>query len=167
MSIDILAIDGSTKSTGFAIFSDQKLMKAWHKTAASSDLIKRIQVMRDELRTTLADKTYNISTIVMEEVRPDRGFTNPTTMKALMWLQAAFVMMIHDEFPGIKIIYTYPSEWRAACGIKTGRGIKRDELKEADIEFVNTHYCKVTNDDEADAICIGHAHVMKSGFHWD
>ena len=39
---DILAIDGSTKSTGFAIFSQGKLAEVWHKASASADLIKRI-----------------------------------------------------------------------------------------------------------------------------
>ena len=43
-------------------------------------------------------------------------------------------------------------------GIKTGRGIKRASLKEADIAFVEETFGITVNDDEADAICIGFAH---------
>lgn len=155
----VLAIDGSTKSSGFAVFNGQDLIKVWHKMSASADLVRRIKVMRDETREAI--KEHSISTIVMEEVRPDRGATNPATMKALMWLQAAIAMMVHDEFPKVKIIYIYPSEWRAACGIHTGRGVKRDTLKQADLDFVAKNYSKVSNDDEADAVCIGHAYIKK------
>lgn len=161
----ILAIDGSTKSTGFAVFKGKNLEKVWHKTSASADLVRRIKVMRDEMREAI--KQYNITTVVMEEVRPDRGATNPATMKALMWLQAAFAIMVHDEFPKTKIVYIYPSEWRAACGIHTGRGIKRDTLKEADMDFVARNYAQVANDDEADAVCIGHAYITKNTNNWE
>ena len=69
------------------------------------------------------------------------------------------MFMIHDDFPKVKIIYTYPSEWRAACGIHTGPRIKREELKAADIKFASETYGSISNDDEADAICIGHAYL--------
>ena len=46
-------------------------------------------------------------------------------------------------------------------GIKNGRGIKRQTLKEADIEFVKNKYRINVNDDVADAICIGLAQYTK------
>ena len=79
-----LAIDGSTKSTGYAVFEDGKLINYGHKTAASTDLIRRIMVMRECIRELLTN--YKVDTVIMEEVRPDRGASNPITMKALMWL---------------------------------------------------------------------------------
>lgn len=105
---------------------------------------------------------YNIQELVIEEVRPDEGGSNPKTMKALLWLQAAIAFMLHDEFPKINITYVYPNEWRAACGIRTGRGMTRVTLKQADMDFVKTNFNLDVNDDIADAICIGWGYLTKS-----
>jgi hypothetical protein len=55
--------------------------------------------------------------------------------------------MVHDDFSDITIEYIYPSEWRKKCGITTGRGVKRESLKAADIAFVKTTYQITTDDD--------------------
>ena len=76
-----------------------------------------------------------------------------------MYLQAALVFFMHDNYPKVKIEYLYPSEWRSRCGLHTGRGIKREELKKADIAFVKKVYNIEVNDDIADAIGIGYAYL--------
>jgi Holliday junction resolvasome RuvABC endonuclease subunit len=155
----IMAIDASTKSTGIAIFNTNNTKEILYYdciTASSTDLIKRIKKIVEGIRNVL--NKYEIDKIILEEVRPEvsnAGSQNLQTHRALMWLQAAIAFMIHDEFSHIKIEYIYPSSWRAACGIKTGRGIKRSELKSADIQFVKNNYNIIVNDDIADAIGIG------------
>lgn len=72
-------------------------------------------------------------------------------------MQASIAFLVHDKYNKTVIDYIYPSSWRAAIGIKTGRGIKRASLKEADIAFVEETFGITVNDDEADAICIGYA----------
>ena len=68
--------------------------------------------------------------------------------------------MLHDKHPRVGTDLTYPGSWRSTCGIKIGRGVMRETLKEADIKFANqTYNLTVTSDDEADAICIGHAYL--------
>ena len=112
----------------------------------------------------LLDKYTDIDTIIVEEVRPEGGYGvgNQKTHKALMYLQAALEFLIHDYYSKrVNIEYIYPSSWRAAIGIKTGRGVKRTSLKEADIAFVEETFGITVNDDEADAICIGFAHNKK------
>lgn len=153
----LLALDASTKATGFAIFNDQSLLGSGVITASSTDLIKRIHKMVDTIAQLIQE--LNIDTITMEEVIPDHA-KNQNTFKALMYLQAAIVIMLHDQFPSIKLEFTYPGSWRSICGIKIGRGVKRETLKEADIRFANqTYNLAITSDDEADAICIGHAYI--------
>lgn len=152
----ILAIDASTKSSGLALFEEQKLIDYKCLTASSTDLIKRIQKIVIELNTYV--KNNFVDKIILEEVRPEQG-RNLTTYKALMWLQAAINFMMHENYPNVKIEYVYPNEWRALCGIRTGRGIKRDNLKNADIQFVKDTYNIEVNDDIADAIGIGHSFV--------
>ena len=153
----LLALDCSTKATGVAIFDGATLLGSSVITASSTDLIKRIHKMVDTIDQLITE--LNIDEIVMEEVIPDHA-KNTNTFKALMWLQAAIMIMIHDNHPKVKAELVYPGSWRSACGIKIGRGVKRETLKEADIRFANqTYNLKVSSDDEADAICIGHAYL--------
>lgn len=168
----ILALDLSTKSSGWACFNNGQLTTHGCIVSASTDLIKRIHVMTDGVKTIL-NQEPEIQRLIIEEVRPEGGYGvgNQKTHKALMWLQAAIAFLIHDEFPSIEIEYIYPSSWRATLGIKNGRGIKRTTLKEADIAFVQNKYNINVNDDEADAICIGLAQYTKAeedeGYNWE
>ena len=156
----ILAIDASTKSTGIALFCDTKLVDMSLLTASSSDVIKRIQKIIEQLKPFLLN--YKIDTIILEEVRPITDTArrqNVQTHRVLMWLQAAINFLVHEISPQTKIEYVYPSEWRAKCGIKNGRGITREREKTYDIAFVKAEYGIEVNDDIADAIGIGHAYV--------
>ena len=155
----ILSLDASTKSTGFAIFNETKLETYGCLTASSTDLVKRISKIITELEQVLSQNT--IDKIILEEVRPEQGLQNLKTHKALMYLQAAIVFLVHERFNTIEIEYVYPNEWRKACGIKTGSGVRRETLKPKDIQFVKDNYNIIVNDDIADAIGIGHAYVNK------
>lgn len=155
----ILALDASTKSTGWAVFDETKLVAHGCATASSTDLVKRIQKIISELTIILSN--HKVDKIILEEVRPEQGLQNIKTHKALMYLQAAIVFLVHDHFSKAEIEYVYPSEWRKQCGIKTGSGVRRESLKEKDIEFVKNEYGLTVNDDIADAIGIGHAYVNK------
>ena len=153
--MNILSLDLSTKSSGWAYFKDGELKDHGCITSSSTDLIKRIYKMTEGIAEIL--NKYSIDKIIVEEVRPEGGYGvgNTKTHRALMWLQAATAFLIHDKYSNIEIEYIYPSSWRATLGIKNGRGIKRTTLKEQDIQFVKDKYNIVVNDDEADAICIG------------
>jgi Holliday junction resolvasome RuvABC endonuclease subunit len=163
--MNILAIDASTKSSGLALFEDTKLKTYTCITASSTDLIKRIQKVIKELNTFLTEN--KVDKIILEEVIQDSS-KNIKTYKALMYLQAGITFLLHENFPHIEVEYVYPSEWRASCGIRNGRGIKRESLKEEDINFVKQNYGITVNDDVADAIGIGHAYVNKldNKFDW-
>lgn len=155
--MNLLALDCSTKATGLAIFKNQELLGSSCITASSTDLYKRIHKMVDTIDEIV--EQLSIDEIVMEEVIPDHA-KNTQTFKALIYLQAAILIMIHDKHPRVQVTLAYPGSWRKACHIKTGRGTKRETLKEQDIIFANSTYnLSLTSDDIADAICIGHAHL--------
>lgn len=158
----LLALDASTKSTGLALFEDNKLLDYKCITASSTDIIKRITKIIRELVEYLNQNP--VDKVVLEEVRPETG-TNLNTYRALMWMQAAIAFMLHENFPRVKLEYVYPSEWRAACGIKTGRGVLRAEQKEYDIQFVRDKYSINVNDDIADAIGLGHSQVNEKDYY--
>ena len=154
-----LSLDMSTKSSGWSVFKETELIDYGCIFCSSTDLIQRIHVMINGIKKIL-DK-YEIKKIYIEEVRPDLGGKNLATHRALMYLQAALEFLIHDEYSNVQLEYIYPSSWRAKCGIKNGRGIKRDVLKELDKQFVKDNYNLDVNDDIADAICIGHSTFIK------
>ena len=153
----LLALDCSTKNTGVAIFKNNQLLGSSCISASSTDLYNRIHKMVDNIDEIITQ--LNIDEIIMEEVIPDHS-KNTNTFKALMYLQATLMIMLHDKYPKVKVTLVYPNSWRSQCGIKTGRGKTRESLKLADIEYANkTYNLSLTSDDQADAICIGHAYL--------
>ena len=151
-----LALDLSTKSSGWAIFEGQELKDYGCITAGSANLYKRIDKMISELGTIL-DK-FQINNVMIEDVIPEDVHGNQTVFKALMYLQG-YVMHLLDDHNLTNIKFYTASEWRKKCGIHTGRGVKRESLKPKDIQFVYSQYGIKVNDDVADAICIGFAAV--------
>lgn len=158
----ILALDLSTKQSGYALGMDGELEKHGFISASNNNPIKRIIKMRDQITKIL--KIYNIKKIIMEQVRPEY---NSHTMKVLMWLQAAIVIAAYEIDPQIQCEFIGASSWRAQLKIKQGRGVKRNQLKPQDIQYVKNKYNIQVNDDEADAICIFDAYWLKQqDFNW-
>lgn len=161
----ILSLDLSTKSTGCAILDEKKnLIKYDCFTATSKDVVERIKKITKDLKEFCKDNK-NINKIILEEVRPNdfgTGVGNIRTQKVLFWLQGQVVIMLHELFPKVEIEYIYPNEWRAACNIHTGQGIRRSDLKPRDIKFVKDTFDIDVNDDIADAIGIGYGYLNKN-----
>ena len=107
--MNILSLDVSTKSSGWAFFENGELKDHGCITSASTDVIKRIYIMRDGIKDVL--NKYEVSKVIVEEVRPEGGYGvgNIHTHKMLMWLQAAIAFLMHDAFPQIDLEYIYPS----------------------------------------------------------
>lgn len=152
----ILALDLSTKQSGYAIGQNGSLQTHGFISASSKDVMKRIIKMRDQLSKLI--KNNKINKIIMEEVRPQY---NSHTNKVLMWLQAVIAVAAYQIDPSIECQFIGASSWRAILKIKQGRGIKRDQLKPQDIQYVQNKYNIIVNDDQADAICIFDAYCLK------
>lgn len=157
--MNILAIDASTKSSGWAIYKHNKLQSEGCITATSADLFKRIEVMTEGIRDILI-RNPSLQYVVLEEVR-QQGFINIKTYKALMYLQGCIGMMLNKDFKHIQLDFIYPSAWRKVCGIKQGRGVQRTSQKQNDINWVKQKFNIEVNDDIADAIGIGYAYINK------
>ena len=163
----ILALDLSTKSSGWATYDNDKLIEYGCITASSTDFIKRIQKIIGELDIIL-QKYKDITRVIAEEVRPEGtgyGVGNLHTHKTLMYLQAAVAFLLHEKYAAAAFEFIYPSSWRAKCGIKNGRGVRRETVKANDIKFVKETFGLDVNDDIADAIGIGYSEVSQN-FSW-
>ena len=162
----ILALDLSTKSTGYAIFNDGKLIDYGCLTASQANPIDRIQKIIIDLDKILLQHS-DISKVYAEEVRPEGtgyGVGNLHTHRLLMYTQAAVAFLLHNKYAEVSFEFIYPSSWRSACGIKNGRGIKRDAAKAADIKFVQETFGLTVNDDIADAIGLGYSQISNNAW---
>lgn len=145
----ILALDLSTKSSGWAFGEDTILKLHGCITASSKTVEQRILKMRNQFINLMI--RYCPNKIIIQEVRPQ---VNSHTNKVLMWLQGVISVAAYETNHKIQIQFIGASEWRAALKVKQGRGIKRDEVKSSDIQYVKNKYNIIVNDDEADAIGI-------------
>lgn len=155
--MNIIALDMSTKSTGYAIYKHNKLIQYDYITATSNDLFNRIKVMLNAINTLL-EKHSDLEYVIMQQVRQE-GFINVKTYKALMYLQGCMQMIIHEKFKHLQTDFLYPSSWRKICKIKQGRGIQRKQQKQLDIQWVKNNFNIEVNDDVADAIGLGYAYI--------
>ena len=92
--MNILAIDGSTKSSGIAIFLDGKLEHHECITASSTNLFKRIHKMTSRIGELLSE--YDIDTVLVEDVLPADVKGNTRVYKALMYLQAEIADLVDE-----------------------------------------------------------------------
>ena len=152
----ILSLDLSTKSTGYAYGQDQKLQGHGCITSSSLYTAKRIIKMREQIAKII--KQNNIEKVIMQEVLPQ---FNTRTTKVLMWIQGVIITSIYEINPKIQCEFMIPAQWRAAIKLKQGKGIKREKLKQQDMDYVFNKYNLKVNDDEADAICIFDAYNIK------
>ena len=148
-----MGLDPSSKSTGLAIFDNDKLIHYECITAGSANLYNRIDKMISELERIITQ--YKIQYVYIEDVYPEDVRHNIQVFKALTYLQGFILHLLNKH--NIRYTFFTASEWRSKCGIHTGRGIKRESLKLKDIEFVKNQFYINVNDDVADAIGIGFA----------
>lgn len=149
----ILGIDPSTKASGIAVFKDNELIHYECITAGSASLYKRIDKMIEGLRRIITE--FKVQYVYIEDVYPEDVRNNIQIYKVLTYLQG-FILHLLDEY-NLEYTFFTASEWRAKCGIHTGRGVKRESLKSKDIAFVKNQFDIEVNDDVADAVCIAWA----------
>ena len=162
--MSILSLDLSTKSTGWSVYNnDNQLERYGCITASHKDPLVRLKKIINELDEIIQEEA-NLEYCIVEEVQPSEDDKKSLhTYKILMYMQAILVLLLHEKYPKVKIEFLYPNEWRKLCHIQTGRGIKRETLKQSDIAFVEKQFnINNINDDIADAIGIGYAYIQKN-----
>ena len=161
----VLALDQSTRVTGWAVFADDVLQEYGKFDAenAGADISKRLTYIKDKVKA-LIDK-YNIQKVLIEEIQLQNTVgNNVVTYKKLAYVQAVLIQMF-DEF---KLSYEViaSSSWKSTLSIK---GRNRTEQKKNAQIYVNTIYGIKATQDECDAICIGTHYSKKpsdEGFDW-
>ena len=108
--------------------------------------------MRDLIRR------YNPEFVVFEGVMFQKS---PNALIVLANLQGILRGICQERGAGYAVYA--PTAWRRLMGIRQGKGITRDKLKEQAIALVRSAYGINVEEDVCEAICIGLAHLRKSG----
>ena len=156
--MNYLALDQALQTTGYAVFENDKLIK-WgtFSTNASYPIEERLYTIQQQL--TELDKQYNIGYVFFEDTQKQ---VNLDTYKRLCYVQSVIMLWCRNR-GGIRYSILSPSHWRKILKdkYKINWGRKREEQKQAALEWVRQEYDGVFTTDSADAICIGRAGILE------
>ena len=162
---NLLALDQSSTTTGYAIFKDGQPVVISHFTAKGTDLGSRLEQLRNKVIELI--KEHNIDEVVFEDIQlQDMAGGKDVGIKTFKILAEVFGVL-QELMTELKIDYTTvpPIVWKATFKI-AGKG--RKEEKKLSQQYVFKTYGINCTEDEADATCIG-AHIVKkknSEFDW-
>ena len=161
----LLALDQSSRITGYAIFEDGKLVK-YGKFEYSSDvpIADRLYGIRETVIKLIS--AYNINEVVLEDIQLQSNVVNNVqTFKVLAEVFGVLSeLCIELNLPQSAVL---ASTWKSGLGI---RGKDRAAQKRAAQDWVVSTYGVRPTQDECDAVCIG-SYICKNsssteGFSW-
>ena len=149
--VHTLAVDPGSRSLGWALFQDDRVVHYGQRTIAGSRGYQRIRDACNFLMKMIL--VYRVEQVVLE--RPPHVHRNAVALALLFDDALATFRML-----GVHIkIYT-PGQWRKLVGI-TQR--KSDVVKQKAIEYVEEELRIELEDDKhdaAEALVMGHAHLL-------
>ena len=160
----LLALDQSSKVTGYTVLEDGKIIEVNHFECTGDDLGNRLAQFRKKI-IYLIEK-YDIDEIVFEDIQlQDVNGNKETGIKTFKVLAEVFGIM-HELCSEIKMPYTavLPIKWKAHFKI-AGKG--RTQEKKMAQTYVEKNCNMKCTEDEADSLCIALYHFDQSNvFDW-
>ena len=150
----VLALDQATKVSGWAIFSNEKLIKyGTFETQLENEIQRDIQIKNWLINII---KNWGIDFVALEGVQYEERF-GVTTFATLARLQGILMSLLEEMEVQYTICHT--ATWRNFCQVK---GKTRADKKKSMQLKVKEWYDITVNNDCADAIGIGHYAVNKT-----
>lgn len=157
----MLALDQSSRVSGWSIYDNDKLIDFGHFSISSSLPVER---KMNELMRQLCElhNKFEFVAIAFEDIQLQAG--NVKTFKTLSYIQAAIIIWCYDNDMPYKILA--PSHWRSILKDKFNLsfGRKRAEQKQVAQEFVQNKFNITVTEDEADSICLGLAAILEKDY---
>lgn len=150
----LLALDQASRTSGYAIFEDDKLIDFGTFTYDDTDIGVRLHKIRNKVDSLICDN--NIDKVVFEDIQLQGNVANNVqTFKTL----AEVFGIIYELVTALDIEHeaVLSSSWKSTLNIK-GR-TRPEQKKNAQLWVMNTYGVKPSQD-ASDAICIG-AHAIK------
>lgn len=152
--IRILALDTSTRSTGWALFTNEHYVKSGliNLTKSTKSAPDRIDCMSRSILDLMEKEKPDV--VICEQVSVSRNMK--TVRELCRVLDACYVYTLSHN---CRFFEMTPSEWRGAIGMQRRAG-DRLTYKQMSIEFAHKMFgIENAKDDEADAVCIGAAYI--------
>ena len=161
----ILALDQSSRITGWAIFDNGKLVNygKFNAEVVGANIGDRLEFIRNKIRKLIEDN--QIDEVIMEDIQMQGNVVNNVqTFKVLAEVFGVISeLLVEMKIPQSAVL---ASSWKSALGIK---GRARAEQKQNAQKWVIDTYSVKPTQDECDAICIGahrNKHTPDIGFDW-
>ena len=156
---NILALDQASRTSGYAVFQEGRLITSGTFTYDDSDFALRLVKIRNKVFSLIEE--YNITKILLEDIQLQGQTNNVTTYKAL-----AEVLGVLEELArelNIPHELVHSQTWKSTLGIK---GRDRATQKRNAQDFITQVYGLKVSQDQSDAICIGTHYInsTKSAF---
>lgn len=164
----ILALDQASRTTGWSLFEDKKLVTYGKFTFTDDDFGQRLYKIRNKVQELI--NTYQPDEVILEDIQLQDGDSygnNVATFKKL----AEVFGVLYELITELKLAHraVLSTVWKSKLGLLHGYGQKRESQKQEAKTWVLNNYHVSPTQDEADAICIGVWASMtqpEKGFDW-
>lgn len=158
----LLALDQASRTSGYAVFEDDKLVASGTFTLRSDDIGERLVDYRKHVEKLIEE--HDIDEVAFEDIQMQGQVNNVQTFKVLAEIFGVTQEYLAEHQYGYHIVSS--NTWKSKLKIK---GRTRPEQKKAAQAYVLEHYQKKVSQDESDAICIGASLVneKKAVLNWD
>lgn len=161
---NLLALDQSSRTTGFTVLKDGKPIKVSHFDCIGDDLGDRLVQIRSYIDNLI--KQYNIDEVVFEDIQlQDINGNKETGIKTFKILAEVFGV-VHEYLTENKIKFgiAQPIKWKAHFKI-AGKG--RTQEKKMAQDYALKNYGIKCTEDEADSLCIAlYYNSLNNSFDW-
>lgn len=162
---NLLALDQSSNTTGYAIFKDGNPVVISHFEAKGKDLGERLEWIRNKIISLIEE--YEINEVIYEDIQLQAINGSQEAGIKTFKVLAEVVGVIQELLTELHIKYSMvaPIVWKATFKIAGKGRAKEKQLAQAYIRSALGLDC---TEDEADAACIGlHALAKKkTEFDW-
>lgn len=157
----LLALDQSSRITGWAIFDQGKLIQFGHFCCEQPETADRLVDIRRRILNLIQDN--EIEEVVFEDIQLQTTVgNNVKTYKALAEVYGIVEELCKEiNIPAQSI---FSSSWKSGLNIK---GKSRPEQKKNAQIFIKNAYNIECTQDEADAICIGTHYLNQKNLTFD
>ena len=143
LTMKILSLDLSTKSSGFAVFEDEVVVDYGVIKNTDKDILVRGNYMAEFVRL-LCEKYGKFDLVGIEELKV---LSNQSTLVKLAQVQGMVLRELKDQV----VKFVMPTVWRKGFELND----KRAEAKAKAIKLCNELGYEVECDDDAEAILLG------------
>lgn len=151
----LLALDQSSRITGYAIFENAKLIHYGKFSVDDEDIGVRLMNIRGKVKD-LIDQ-YNINELVFEDIQMQNNVQNNVQTFKLLAEVFGVIYELATEMD-LRNSAVLASSWKSTLKV---RGKNRPEQKRNAQAVVEKVFNIKPTQDECDAICIGLHHILK------